>query len=69
MEKVIIEDENGLKKNIFRILKGTLISIVITIVFLLIFSVILTYTQISEKTIPTTIIAITGVSILIRKFN
>ena len=47
------------------ILKGVIISIIFTLVFLFIFSVILTYTSISEKFITPTIIVITAISIFI----
>lgn len=69
MEKTIIEEENAFTKNLLKILKGTSISVVTTLILLLVFSIILTYTNVSESTIPTVIIGITGVSILVRKFN
>ena len=47
------------------IIKGILISFITTIVLLLIFSIILTYTDISESFIPPTIIVITAISIFI----
>ena len=40
-------------------------SIVITLIGLLIYSIILSYTSVAESTIPTIIIIITGISILI----
>jgi putative membrane protein (TIGR04086 family) len=51
--------------NIKRIIKGSIFSIGITIILLLIFAAILTYTSVSEKTIPIVVLAITGISILI----
>lgn len=51
--------------SISNIIKGTIISFVITIIFLLIFSVILTYTNIRENFITPTIIVITAISIFI----
>ena len=69
MEKIMLDDENEFKKNMIRIIKGAAISIIITLILLLIFSLILTYTELSEKSIPIVIIGITGVSILIRKLN
>ena len=52
--------------NIFiGILKGVGISILITIIFLLIFSCLLVYTNISESLMKPVVITITGVSILI----
>ena len=47
------------------IIKGILISFITTIVLLLIFSIILTYTDISESFITPTIIVITAISIFI----
>ena len=55
--------ENG--NNIKRIIKGSIFSIVITLIGLLVYSIILSYTSISESTMPATIIIITAVSILI----
>ena len=51
--------------SIFNIIKGTIISFISTIVLLLIFSIILTYTNISESFIAPTIIVITAISIFI----
>ena len=51
--------------NVRRIIKGSFISIVITIIMLVVYSVALTYTNISESTIPMVTLIITGVSILI----
>lgn len=51
--------------SIIKILKGSVISVVTTIILLIIFSLFLTYTNINESTIPTVIIIITGLSILI----
>lgn len=48
-----------------RILKGSAISIVATLVLLIIFAVLLTYTNINENTMPTVIIIVTALSILI----
>lgn len=55
--------ENG--NNIKRIVKGSVFAIVITLIGLLVYSIILSYTSIAESTIPVTIIIITAVSILI----
>lgn len=49
---------------IVRISLGTVISIALTLVLLFIFSIVLTYTSISEDTIEPMIIGITGISIL-----
>ena len=61
MENYVL-NQNGTIKNIF---KGVIISIVSTLIFLLIFSIILTYTSISEDSIPLVIITITAISILL----
>lgn len=53
------------QNNIFRIIKGALISIIITVIGLLIFAVVLTKSNISESTIPIVIIVISNLSILI----
>ena len=57
--RAIAESSNAVK-----ILKGLIISAIITFVLLFIFAILLTYTNLSEKTIGPVIIAITGVSIL-----
>ena len=51
--------------NIKKIIKGSIISIIVTIVSLVIFAIRLTYTGIAERTIPTVTIIITALSILI----
>jgi putative membrane protein (TIGR04086 family) len=57
--------EQSGKRNIFYIFKGVIFSFICTILFLLIFSVILTYTNVSENTIEPVIMVLTAVSILI----
>lgn len=55
-------------KTLRSILKGTAIALITTIILFLIFSLILTYTNISESTIFPVIVVITGISILIGSF-
>lgn len=55
--------ENG--NNIKKVIKGSAFSIIITLIGLLIYSIILSYTSVSENTIPTIVIIITAISILI----
>lgn len=55
--------ENG--NNVKRIIKGSAFSIIITLIGLLIYSLLLSYTSVQESTIPTIIIIITAISILI----
>lgn len=57
-----IENTNS---SAIRILKGLIISFIITLVSIFIFSIILTYSNISEKIIPIVIIILTFISILI----
>ena len=57
--------DNQEKNNIKIIAKGSLVSIIITIVALMIFAIILSSTGVPETVIPTVIIIITAVSILI----
>lgn len=47
------------------ILKGSLISIIATIVLLMIFAAVLTYSNINENSMPTVIIVVTALCILI----
>ena len=63
-----MESINNSKFKINQILKGLTVSIVLSIVLLLIYSIVLTYTNCQESTIPTVTIIITGVSIIVRKF-
>lgn len=52
-------------KSFITILKGTVISVVATLLLLFIFAVILTYTEVSENMIPAVIIVVTAISLLI----
>ena len=52
-------------ENILTILKGTMISILLSFILLFIFAIILTYTTVAENTIPAVIIVITAISLLI----
>ena len=56
------EGDKGIIKNLF---KGIGISMLFTVSCLLIFSILLTYTNISESTIKPVIIVVTAISILI----
>ncbi len=60
----ITTEESELKKNIARIIKGTIFSILISLVLLLIYALILTYTNISENTIMPVVTIIVAISIL-----
>ena len=52
-------------KNIVRVVKGSIFAILITVVFLLIYAILLTSTNISENTMNAVVITVSGVSILI----
>lgn len=58
-----VNEDNS--NSVIRILKGSIIAMVATIISLIIFAAILTYTNINENTMPTVIIVITALSILI----
>lgn len=51
--------------SIIKILKGSAISMITTLILLIIFSILLTFTNINERTMPTVIIMITALSILL----
>lgn len=51
--------------SLIKILKGSAISMITTLILLIIFSVLLTFTNINERTMPTVIIMITALSILL----
>ncbi|MDO5555332.1 MAG: TIGR04086 family membrane protein [Clostridia bacterium] len=60
-----ISENLSQNNNIKKIIKGSTISIIITIICLIIFATLLSFTSISESTIPTVTIVITAISILI----
>lgn len=64
MVKMKEMNSEGTTSNLVRILKGSATSIVITLVLLLIYSALLTYTSLNENTTPIFIIIITAISIL-----
>lgn len=57
--------EESISRNFLNIIKGVIISIIFTLLFLFVFSIILTYTNISESFIAPVIIVITAISIFI----
>lgn len=58
-------EKSEFSQNLIRIVKGTVTSIIITLILLLIFAFLLTYTPIQESVINPVIIVITGISLLI----
>lgn len=61
----IITEESELKKNSVRIIRGSIFAIITSAILLLIFAVLLCYTNLSESTMLPVILVITGISILI----
>lgn len=64
MEEKFLNKEKT-NKNMSRILKGSILSIIISAILLLIYAILLTYTTISENTMTAVLITISGISILI----
>lgn len=62
---VIQETGDKINKNFIRIIKGSILAVVISFMFLLIYAALLTYTSISESTMIPVVIIISGISILI----
>ena len=64
-EKKIKEVTKEDNKNILKIIKGTAISMVLTLILLTIYAALLSFTNISENTMVPVVLVITGISILI----
>lgn len=58
-------DKNKLSANLIRIVKGSVTSIIITLILFFIFAVLLTYTKLQENIISPVVIVISAISILI----
>ncbi len=58
-------DTSKEEKNIIRLIKGSISSIIISVIFLFVYAIVLTYTTVPESTMPLVITVIIGVSILI----
>lgn len=58
-------DTSKEEKNIIRLIKGSISSIIISVIFLFVYVIVLTYTTVPESTMPLVITVIIGVSILI----
>ena len=65
MKKSVENAINFRENNILNLVKGICISFITTLLFLFIFSIFLTYTNVQEYTIPPVIILITVISILL----
>ena len=61
----LISQEGELPANIMRIVKGVVLAISLSLILLLIFALLLTYTNISEDTMMPVVMTIVGISILI----
>jgi len=57
--------ETRSSNSLISILKGTILSIFLTLILLIIFALLLTYTNINENTMPAVIIIATAISILV----
>lgn len=60
-----VNENNTNTSNIIKILKGSVLAILISIILLIIFAIVLTYTNVNENMMPIVIIVITAISILI----
>ena len=60
-----MENKIKMNQNIFRVIKGSGLAIIISLVLLLIYATLLTTTDISETTMTPVVITISGISILI----
>ena len=58
-------DKNEMTQNIMRVIKGSIVAIILTLVLLFVFAIVLTYTTIQENTIQPVVIVITAISLLI----
>lgn len=62
MEKV---NDSEFKKNVIRILKGSITAIILTLILLFILALVLTYTSVQENVINPVLIVISGIGVLI----
>ena len=60
-----VNENSTHSNNIIKILKGSILAILISIILLVIFAIVLTYTNFNENMTPAVIIIITAISILI----
>lgn len=58
-------NENNSQNTILKVLKGSLLAILASVLMLIILAAFLAYTNVNESVIPTVLIIITGISILI----
>ena len=58
-------DKNEWKQNLIRIVKGSIVAIIITLILLFLFASLLTYTSLQETIIIPVVMIITAISILI----
>lgn len=65
MKKIIENNDLEKNNNISKVLKGSALSILITLILLFVFSALLTYTNIPEDSINIVTIIITAISILV----
>lgn len=65
VKNTVTKEENEVTKNLLRIVKGSVLAMIVSIISLFIFALLLTYTSLSENTIFPVVLTITGVSILV----
>lgn len=66
MKNLVSNVNNSINSNnILKIFKGVITSVIINLILLLLLSIVLTYSNVSETVIPISIVIISGVSILI----
>ena len=64
-KKKIVDITKDKNRNAINILKGSIISILLTLILLTIYSALLSFTNISENTMTPVVLVMTGISILI----
>ncbi len=58
-------DKKEISANLIRIVKGSIVAMILTLILLLIFAILLTYTNLQENIIHPVIIVISAISILV----
>ena len=64
-EKKIDDISKEKNKNIINVIKGAIIAIILSLIFLTIYAAVLSFTNVSENTMVPVVLVITGISILI----
>ena len=64
-EKKIDDISKEKNKNIINVIKGAIIAIILSLIFLTVYAAVLSFTNVSENTMVPVVLVITGISILI----